>query len=388
MIDRIDSKRYFLGTHRQCLPADTLRKLGPLCDDVGILRVSNQTELDRLGVPVYAAARPSSWSNSVSFGKGISPAASLTGALMEAIENHFAENVFFQTDSQNRPCTSVAGTDLIAGEPCRIPLERVHTVFSPRLARSAETMPLGTNGLASGNIHAEAVNHAIWELVERDAMTVWARRGETYRRATLIGNRSIEFDTVGTLIDTLRERNIQVFLFDQTTDTRIATVIAFLVDRQVSPEEPLSVVSATGSHASAEIAALRAITEAAQARITLIAGARDDLRWRAYGRSVNRRKLIDWLDECSPARAFSALPTFSSDTFDSDLAATLERLLPVIQLSAGAERVMIAELTPPDYPVVVVKAVIPGLEQPFYDKNSGVSSTFGKRLRRLASRRT
>lgn len=217
-------------------------------------------------------------------------------------------------------------------------------------------------------------------------MNLWVVRGEAYRKSTLIANDSIDSRAVNDLLEMLAGCDIRTFLYDQTADTGIATVIAFLVDLRAAPETPLSVVSSAGAHASSEIAVLRAITEAAQTRITLIAGARDDLRWSAYSDSQKRHALIRWLNTCSPGRALPDLPDFGSPTAAADLEQTLERLAPVIRQTEAASGVTVAELTPPDYPVSVVKAVIPALEQPFYTSGLPAGERFRNRLRRLAAR--
>lgn len=127
-------KRFFLGTHRSARPEQTLDSIKDIIAGVGIVRVANLTGLDRLGVPVYTAIRPRSRSNSASFGKGVSPAASLVGALMESIENHFAEAVYFEHTLRDGSANDVPGTDLLTATACRIAVEDVHTVFDPRLA--------------------------------------------------------------------------------------------------------------------------------------------------------------------------------------------------------------------------------------------------------------
>ena len=45
-----------------------------------------------------------------------------------------------------------------------------------RRARRADALPPSTNGLASGNHLLEATSHALCEVIERDATTLWRRR--------------------------------------------------------------------------------------------------------------------------------------------------------------------------------------------------------------------
>ncbi|MGE5291378.1 MAG: YcaO-like family protein [Micromonosporaceae bacterium] len=70
------------------------------------------------------------------------------------------------------------------------------------------------------------------------------------------------------------------------------------------------------------IALLRAITEAAQARLTLISGARDNTTRREYVLAMEpelwRRQAA--VLEGEAVRDFRTVPSFDSDSFDADVA--------------------------------------------------------------------
>src|SRR5436853_5342836 len=69
----------------------------------------------------------------------------------------------FRPDSR---FTWVQGRELLAGRDVLIPLDLVLTPPVEGILRDIDT-----NGVASGNIHLEAVTHAICEIVERDALS-------------------------------------------------------------------------------------------------------------------------------------------------------------------------------------------------------------------------
>lgn len=88
-----ECKVCFDGTHRARLPEDTLRGLEPILDQVGITRIADVTWLDEIGIPVYQAIRPDSWSLCVSQGKGLTGDLAKVSAVMESIELWHAERM-------------------------------------------------------------------------------------------------------------------------------------------------------------------------------------------------------------------------------------------------------------------------------------------------------
>jgi ribosomal protein S12 methylthiotransferase accessory factor len=129
-----------------------------------------------------------------------------------------------------------------------------------------------------------------------------------------------------------------------------------------------------GCHPSRAIALQRALTEAAQTRLTLIAGSRDDLVADAYtvvaanagGGAPGAR------------RRFRDVPDHDTDTLDEDVDWELQRLH-----AAGFDRVIAVELTKEAFALPVVRVIVPGLEGP-HDHPSYVP---GRRARSLMSAR-
>ena len=105
---------------------------------------------------------------------------------------------------------------------------------------------------------------------------------------------------------------------------------------------------------------VRALTEAAQARLTYIAGIRDDLSPAEYqeppGSEISDA-LLDALACEIEAVSFQDVPSFAADDLTEDLRWALARLQAI-----GIERVIAVDLTRPDFEIPVVRLTIPGLE--------------------------
>jgi ribosomal protein S12 methylthiotransferase accessory factor len=100
------------------------------------------------------------------------------------------------------------------------------------------------------------------------------------------------------------------------------------------------------------------MTEAAQTRLTYIAGIRDDLS--DYTESAKQKlgaALLDAVSQAAEAHSFGDVPNLDADDVTADLRWELERLREI-----GAERVIAVDLTRPDFGIPVVRMVIPGLE--------------------------
>lgn len=400
-LDAASPKAFWRGTHRLVAPSETLARFRPLVARMGITRLGNITGLDHIGIPVVVAVRPNSRSVSVSQGKGLELPQAKASALMEAIEGFHAEEVgegwratyrelvargtvvdplaLCSTGRQFDPETAISwteGFDLLQREPCWVPTETVHTDYTRPLDGY---FPAGSNGLASGNRLAEALSAAICELVERDAVALWSASDIRGRARRAIDIASIDDPDCRGLLTKYDKAGIVVRLWDVTTDIGIA---AFVCDiRDPSPVEPdrLRRFHGAGCHPDRVIALSRALTEAAQARLTYIAGIRDDLLPDEYIEPPNADILDALLGalcaETAP-RPLPAVPSFVADDLGDDVQWELERLA-----EAGIVRVVAIDLTRPNFGIPVVRVVIPGLEgdikHPHY--------TLGRRAHRTAA---
>ena len=221
---------------------------------------------------------------------------------------------------------------------------------------------MSSNGLASGNHPLEAASHAICELVERDAVALWHLVGGTARTEGRIDLEGIEDPPCREVLDKMQAADLAVGVWDATSDIGLATFVCVVADRAPSEFGHFYSNQGSGTHPSREVALLRALTEAAQTRLTYIAGTRDDANREFFERARNpdrvakARNHIDGPESAAFA-AFQSVPTHPRTTFDDDLKWELERLRAV-----GVRQVAVVDLSRPELGLPVVRAVIPGLE--------------------------
>jgi len=143
----------------------------------------------------------------------------------------------------------------------------------------------------------------------------------------------------------------------------------------------MSPSSGAGCHPRRGVALLRALTEAAQSRLTVIAGSRDDVEATKYDAASARESSRRCREEISSATAyarFQDLPDVDHPSLEADVSWELEQLR-----AAGLKQAVLVDLTKAEYRVPVVRVVVPHLES-----LSGVRAyVFGRRARaRLGER--
>ena len=190
------------------------------------------------------------------------------------------------------------------GEPVWLPYELVHTDYRLPQPPSAGCFHVGTNGLAAGNTREEALRHALCELIERDAQSVWHHRP---RDGTARRPRRPSSTTAEPLIRALAERilaaGFELALFDITGDLGLPCFLAVLADRRDPHGHP---GLGSACHPSAMLAILKTLLEAVQVRTSYIAGARDDLAPDEFVAAGPEEKLR--LDRAAAARRRSRAP--------------------------------------------------------------------------------
>jgi ribosomal protein S12 methylthiotransferase accessory factor len=375
-------KQYVLDTHRLRDPEQTLQIVKPFLKNMGITRIANLTGLDRIGLPTVMVARPNSRSVAVSLGKGLSLRAAEASGVMEAIESWHAERVQLPqrlaryselieevqvVDVINLPQVTggsfdphanmlwVQGHDLGTGTPCWVPLEMVDTDYTSAPVGGQAAFPRTTNGLASGNNLTEAICHAICELIERDATTLWHHQPRLPR----LNPDSVDDPRCRQAIEMITAAGLEVGLWNTTSDVGIASFRCVICE---GDGQPGHIGIGDGCHPDSAIALLRAVTEAAQTRLTYISGARDDLdpeEFTDQAKMDRGQYVLDLIDSTAPNQSFSDCPSHATSSFDEDLGLLLQRLAAV-----GAAQVVTVDLSRPEYDIAVVRAVIPGLEAP------------------------
>jgi YcaO-like protein with predicted kinase domain len=379
-------KTFKRGTHRTARPDETLARYRPLAPRMGITRLGNVTGLDSIGIPVAIAVRPNSRSVSVSQGKGTTLTHALASALMEAIEGFHAEELDARfrmasarelaseacISDHGRLCGSgqqlpsdvpvpwIEGIDLLCGEPCWVPAEAVHldTTLPPK--PGSGYFLASSNGLASGNHRLEALSSGICELVERDAVALWMARTIAEQGTGRLDLNTVDVPDCRRFLDAYENAGMAVRVWNVTSDVGIAAFICDISSRAEDPSADLPRFRGAGCHPNSGIALARALSEAAQVRLTHIAGVRDDLPKSEYKRRAPEKlgaALLDYRSSQVAPGAFQAVPSFETDDFVVEVQWELDRLQ-----RAGAQQVIIVDLTRAEFGIPVVKVVVPGLE--------------------------
>lgn len=288
------------GTVRARGINETLIWLADKLPKMGITRIANVTGLDSIGLHVVTSIRPNAKHLSVSQGKGVSLELAKISAIMESIEiyhtelpppitlygnythlknsysvinpNQFAQGAFCLNNLEDYDLDWVTARELLTG----------FTVYIPRILVCLDTTQprleygvfnVTTNGLAAGNTTEEALCHALFELIERDNLSR-LQAGEFDLKTCQLKLESVQDEINRNLLIKLQSR-LKVAVWDITGNSEVPTFHAALEDL----DDPVSgrVYTGSGTHFCKEIALSRALTEAAQARLTIITGARDDI---------------------------------------------------------------------------------------------------------------
>lgn len=381
-------KAYRRGAHRALPPGETLRRLLPLLPELGITRVGNVTGLDVIGIPVVQAIRPNSRSNAVFQGKGLDLDAAKASAIMEAIETFHAERILkpmrfaaaadltaagrladveglprMRTDPYHPHLEMlwIEGEDLLAGEPVWVPFECVHARLTTPYPPGSGCFACTTNGLSSGNHRLEALVHGICEVVERDAAALFERAPDS-QPARRVDPASIDDPDCGAAIEAVLRAGLGLAIWDLTTDIGVAAFGCQILEGSDGPGLFALPAEGRGCHPDRGVALLRALTEAAQTRLTAIAGGRDDIRRPRYRAAAEIERMAEWREHLAaePCRLrFADVPTHVFETFNAELAWLLGRLR-----RCGIEEALAIDLGPEGAPYAVIRVVVPGLEGP------------------------
>jgi ribosomal protein S12 methylthiotransferase accessory factor len=385
--DLTQHKEHTGGTHRSRSPRATLDAYVPRLPSFGITRLANVTGLDCIGIPVYVAVRPNSRSLAVSQGKGIDAECAKVSALMESIENWHAERIALPLRHESfsalrreasvidvtalplragvelrldRPMLWVQGWDLMQERATWVPFEFVstNTVVTPG---ATPTFYATTNGLASGNHLLEAIEHGLLELIERDAVALAHLEPESALAARRIDPTTIDDAVARRLLERLAAAEMDVAIWDVTSDLGVPTIMCAIVDAADRPRwRALGVSWGYGAHLAPQVALTRALTEAAQSRLTVITGSRDDNPHHVYAAESDPERLAALraaLFDPPPQRAFGSKATRATESFDKDIQTLLAELR-----AADVPSVVAVDLTRPEVGIPVAKVIAPGLE--------------------------
>jgi len=370
-------KAYNNETQRAVPLEETLARIEPKVPAAGITRVADITNLDRIGIPVFSCIRPTAESGAITVynGKGATIEESRISAIMEGIERYSSEvhdrriemMSYMEMAGRGRTLDPkdlilpgdadmdhllpwVEGYDIANEEPIFVP---AHAVFHPLPQRYRPLFRTTTNGLASGNTLEEAIFHALAEVIERDAWSLV--EASRYTGPSVV---DIDDDSLTGMQKKFADARVEVTVKDITSDIGIPTMAAVADD--VLLRDPTLLTIGIGTHTSARIAVMRALTEVAQSRLTQIHGAREnttiaDLRKKM---GYDRAKRINgyWFKDNGQV-AYPDIPSYDSDDFVKDIRFAIEALD-----KRGLDRVIVVDLSREEIGIPVVRVIVPGLE--------------------------
>lgn len=389
----VEELTYFKGTHRVIAPKKTIEINEDKLKTAGITRIADITDLDRIGMPVFTAIRPTAEEGAISIygGKGISKDHAKASAMMEGFERYSAERQdtdetiiatpqeiaergnYIELRSLNLPQNlekqdlsnvklewSVAH-DLITTEDFYVPS---NAVFHPYTNDSALSLfKSNTNGLASGNVLEEAILHGIFEVIERDAWSIFELTHKNYSQINLD---TIESDLINETIEKFESEGIKIKLMDFTADIKIPTIAAS-ADDTVTKDAGLLTLG-MGTHLDSEVAVLRALTEVAQSRATQINGAREDTVRADFAREAGYRRMKKinkiYFQEEENQINLSDIENKSTPSVTEDIEIVKEELI-----SNDIKQILYTDLTRPELDVSVVRVIIPEMELYALDPN-------------------
>lgn len=381
-INRV-KKEYKCGTQRAVEPKKTLDKIRPLMEEIGVVDVFETTDNDRTKIPVFSAIRPAAaWGGTkINYGKGVTSDEAKASAMMEAIERFSAEyrgeRMEFSSYEQlgltkaldpkelilpremqiGEETHWILAWDLLGETEMYVPANAVYHPYDP-LGMAQQLFRSDANGLAAGNVREEAILHAIYEVIERDALSCAEKN-------RFLGKRLV-IDTEGPLLNLLNkfeDQGIIIHLWYIDGKTGVHTVAAAADDELT--KDPQMLVIGSGSHLSPEIAAFRALTEVAQRRGRNIRGDIENKSRVAIVEKAGyeRLKRINriWFEEAKDEVKLSEIPDKSTDFLDEDLKIILK------DLEEHTDSVFVADLSKTEIPVV--RVIIPGFEVSYTDSS-------------------
>jgi ribosomal protein S12 methylthiotransferase accessory factor len=361
---------------RSLPPETTLLHARQWAATAGISEVTDITELDVLGVPVFVSVRPQACGDAFTFGKGLRAVDAEVGAYMEALEFYFAEPGAGNVSTRWGSAKEVAGhaddsildfvpllqrevdldgplllasvQNLESGDECLIPAE---LIYYPAPDVGQSLFGSSTNGLASGNSVLEATIQALLELIERD---IWSF--EFVRRASKLVEAASLPDNVREIVERAERNGLQLKIRTIPNDYGIPFFAAFLFDLNNPSRKAFN--GGWACDPDRDRALVRAVTEAAQSRVAFIHGGRK-VKTTADVQEAElvRQHIMGVSDARQQTSLTEILDLAAVGTLEQKLDASIERLRRVVQ-----EPIYRVVLTPPELPLQVVRVVVPLLE--------------------------
>lgn len=379
--------KYFNGTHRVKKPSETIKDNEDKLKVAGITRLTEITDLDRIGVPVFSAIRPTAQEGSVSIyaGKGIGKPQAKASAMMEGFERYSAEKqsndnediIIGKYNEMSNPIDFESlilpknvnsntlkdmdlewgkMMDIVSEEEFDVPINLIYHPYVPVNKNVGAFVKGNTNGLASGNVLEEAVLHGIFEVIERDA---WSIFEITKKNRKEIDLNTIENEDINNILNKFKKESVDITLLDITADVEVPTIAAAGDDTLLKDAALLTL--GVGTHLNPEIAVLRALTEVAQSRATQIHGTREDTARADFMRKAGyeRMKKINshYFSSNENTIGLNEIKNNSTESIKKDIDTCIEKLDAV-----GLDKILFKDLTRNELGVNVVRVIIPNAE--------------------------
>jgi len=363
---------------RSLPPETTLLNARQWAATAGISEVTDITEFDVLGVPVFVSVRPQARGEAFTFGKGLRPVDAEVGAYMEALEFYFAEPGIGDVSTHWGSARDVAGheraddaildfvpllqrevdldgplllasvQDLESGAERAIPAE---LIYYPAPDVGQSLFGSSTNGLASGNSVLEATIQALLELIERD---IWSF--EFVRNASKLVEAASLPDEVREIVGRAEQNGLQLKVRTIHNDYGIPFFAAFVFDLNNPSRKTFN--GGWACDLDRDRAVLRAVTEAAQSRVAFIHGGRKVPTTPQDQDAERVRRHMLGVSDPQQQVLLTDIPDLAvAGTLQQKLDALIAILRRVVQ-----EPIYRVVFTPPDLPLQVVRVVVPLME--------------------------
>jgi ribosomal protein S12 methylthiotransferase accessory factor len=367
---------------RSLPPETTLRYARQCAATAGITEVSNITDLDVLGVPVYVSVRPQASGEAFTFGKGLRAVDAEVGAYMEALEFFFAEPETGCVSTRWGTARDVTGAErandaildfapllgrkvdldarlllasvqnLESGDECTIPAE---LIYYPAPDVGQSLFGSSTNGLASGNSVLEATIQALLELIERD---IWSF--EFVRSSSRLVDPVSLTDSVREIVERAERNGLQLKVRTVANDYGLPFFAAFVFDLNNPSRRAFN--GGWACEMDRNTALVRAVTEAAQSRVAFIHGGREVPTSQLGPLTCDEPEVVrQHMHGVSDSRRKVSLADIPDVAFDGTLKQRLETVVSSLR-RVVQEPIYRVVLTPPDSPFQVVRLVVPLLE--------------------------
>jgi ribosomal protein S12 methylthiotransferase accessory factor len=367
-------------TLTRCLAPDFLNRLG-------ITRVGDLTGLDTIGLPVWFAVQPNARTLAVNQGKGLTHDQARISAVMEAAESAIAERpeklierycslaeltnsgertvpldrmngCLFDAFDMERERAWVAGKSWKTGSRVFAPYELIGLDMRIDAPWDRDAFRISSIGLGAAFDFERAALHALLEVIENDGIA------------------PIEaFDTIEGIARPLRHRpgfhagldeavgkcmaaEFEPIFFDLTGRVPVPVAGCFIPRDVAGDKGPGTRYSAGfACRFDAHEAALAALLEATQSRLTHISGARDDIDLPDYA---------PFMRTISPPPAHAQSIAELAEAFPVPQPVTFEEAA-LLVCRSGAEDIHLFPLAAEPEGVHVVKVLVPGLTAVFDD---------------------